>query len=128
MRAELERYRQPGLTDKNRAVVRQVLVDHVWRSVMRVPERLLAEATAQQNAAPVRAAVAAGLAVAIRILIVAPIRVGNLAGIRIGENLIRPAGPRGTLPGAWAWGESPLVLTPRRHLPQRPPHPKPKHR
>ena len=30
-----------------------------------------------------------------RILTVAPVRVGNLAGVRIGGNLIRPAGPNG---------------------------------
>jgi integrase len=39
--------------------------------------------------------VSASLAVAVRILLVAPIRVGNLASIRIGENLIRPVGPHG---------------------------------
>jgi integrase len=39
--------------------------------------------------------VLAGLALAIRILSFAPIRIGNLAAIRIGENLIRPAGPNG---------------------------------
>lgn len=37
----------------------------------------------------------ASVAVAIRILIVAPIRIGNLTSVRIGENLVRPAGPRG---------------------------------
>lgn len=95
IRAELEQYRQPGLTEKNRAVIRQVLVDEVWRSVMRVPKTLLAEAAGQKAHAPVHAAVNASLAVAIRILTVAPIRVGNLARIRIGENLVRPDGPRG---------------------------------
>jgi integrase len=92
MRAGLEQHRQTGLTEKNRALIRQVLVDEVWRSVMQVPEQLFASAKRKHNSAPVQAAVAASLAVAIRILIVAPIRVGNLASIRIGENLIRPAG------------------------------------
>jgi hypothetical protein len=88
IRAELEEYRQPG-----RAVIRQVLADEVWRSVMALPATLMAEAARQHNHAPVRAAVLAGIAVAIQILVRHPIRVGNLASIRIGQNLMRPAGP-----------------------------------
>lgn len=42
---------------------------------------------------PVKAAVLARLAVAIAILTVLPIRLGNLGAIRIGENLINPGGP-----------------------------------
>lgn len=95
IRMELEHYRQPGLTEKNRAVIRQVLVDDVWRSVLDLPTLLLEKAVRQHNHAPIRAAVLAGVAVAIRILSFAPIRVGNLASIRIGENLIRPGGPKG---------------------------------
>jgi integrase len=90
-RGELEQHRQPGLTEKNRALIRQVLVDDVWRSVMSTSDQLLAKAGRQHNEAPVRAAVSAGIAVAIRILLFAPIRVGNLVAIRIGENLIQPA-------------------------------------
>jgi integrase len=92
MRTELENYREPGLTEKNRALIRQVLVDEVWRAVMLAPELLMAEATRLHNSAPKRAAVFAELAVAVQILIFAPIRVGNLARIRIGESLIRPGG------------------------------------
>lgn len=95
LRAELDAYRQPGLTAKNRGVVRQVLTDEVWGKVMRLPEQLMAQAARDHNHRHVRAAVLAGVAVAIRILTLAPIRVGNLARIRIGENLIRPAGPSG---------------------------------
>jgi integrase len=94
-REELERYRQPGLTEKNRAVIRKVLVDEVWRSVLDLPTKFLDRASRQHNHAPTRAAVLAGIAVAIRILSVAPIRVGNLASIKIGENLIRPGGVNG---------------------------------
>jgi integrase len=42
--------------------------------------------------APTKAAVTAQIAVAIAILTVAPVRIGNLAAIRLGENLIRPGG------------------------------------
>jgi integrase len=93
MRTELENYREPGLTEKNRALIRQVLVDEVWRAVMAAPELLMTEATCLHNSAPKRAAVLAELAVAVQILLFAPIRVGNLARIRIGENLIRSGGP-----------------------------------
>jgi integrase len=95
MRTELENYREPGLTEKNRALIRQVLVDEVWRAVMAVPELLMAEAMRRHNGGPIRAAVLAELAVAVQILIFAPIRIGNLARIQIGENLIRPGGPSG---------------------------------
>jgi hypothetical protein len=51
------------------------------------------EARDLQDQAPVKAALRAQLAVAIGILTVAPVRLGNLARIRLEENLIRPAGP-----------------------------------
>src|SRR5687767_12886633 len=51
IRAELEEYGQPGLTEKNRAVIRQVLADEVWRSVMALPATLMAEAARQQPCA-----------------------------------------------------------------------------
>jgi integrase len=95
MRAALEEYRQPGLTEKNRAVIRQVLVEDVWRKVLKLPEQLMDEAMRRHNQQAVRAAVLAGVAVALRILTVAPIRVGNLVSIRIGENLVRPGGASG---------------------------------
>jgi integrase len=51
------------------------------------------EANAIRDLAPVKAAGLAQLAVAIAILSVFPVRLGNLGAIRIGENLIRPGGP-----------------------------------
>jgi len=92
-RARLETYRPGGLTDKNLAIIRQVLSEGVWRSVVRLPELLIRRARDLKERAPVKAAVTAQLAVAIGILTVAPIRLGNLATIQIGENLIRPGGP-----------------------------------
>ena len=46
-----------------------------------------------RDRAPVKAAGLAQLAVAIGILVVFPVRLGNLGAIRISENLIRPGGP-----------------------------------
>jgi integrase len=43
--------------------------------------------------APIRAGVLAQIAVAVSILTVAPIRLGNLATIRLDENLHKPGGP-----------------------------------
>ncbi len=65
----------------------------VWTEVLRVPARLMQEARDLKEQAPVKAALRAQLAVAIGILTVAPVRLGNLARIRLEENLIRPAGP-----------------------------------
>jgi integrase len=93
LRAELEDYRQDGMTEKNMAVIRQVMTASVWSEVLRVPALLMQEARDLRQQAPVKAAVRAQLAVAIGILTVAPVRLGNLARIRLEENLIRPAGP-----------------------------------
>jgi integrase len=93
LRATLEEYRQDGLTEKNLAVIRQVMTASVWGEVLRVPARLMQEARELRGHAPVKAALRAQLAIAIGILTVAPIRLGNLARIRLEENLIRPSGP-----------------------------------
>jgi integrase len=53
----------------------------------------MAEARISAKTKPYRAAVTAQLAIAILILIRAPVRMQNLASICIGINLIRPGGP-----------------------------------
>ena len=92
MRRDLEEHRQGGLTDKNIAVIRQVLTPGVWSRVVRLPLAMMAAARRQQHA-PVRAAVTAQLAVAIAILAAAPVRLANLTAIRLATNLIKPDGP-----------------------------------
>jgi integrase len=84
------------MTPKNLALIRQVLTEGVWSRVVNLPEQLLQQARLQRRHAPVRAAVLAQIAVAVAILTVAPVRLGNLASIRLGENLIKPGGPRST--------------------------------
>ena len=59
---------------------------------MNLPWALLRKAELLVEHAPVKAAVTAQIAVAIAILSVAPVRIGNLGSIRLGENLIRPGG------------------------------------
>jgi integrase len=93
IRANLEEYRRGGLTDKNLALVRKVLTPGVWKSVVNLPAQLMREARAQLPYAPIKAALSAQLAVAISILSFAPIRLGNLVAVEIGENLIKPGGP-----------------------------------
>ena len=92
MRQDLEDHRRGGLTDKNIALIRQVLTPGVWGRVVKLPLTLMAEARRLQHA-PIRAAVSAQLAVAIAILTAAPVRLANLTAIRLGTNLIKPDGP-----------------------------------
>jgi integrase len=86
-----EDHRQGGLTEKNIALIRQVLTPGVWSRVVKLPLAMMAEA--HREHAPVRAAVTAQLAAAIAILSVAPVRLANLAAIKLGTNLIKPDGP-----------------------------------
>jgi hypothetical protein len=93
LRLDLEDHRQGGLTDKNLALIRQVLTPGVWRRVTKLPFAMMAEARRQRHHGDgVRAAVTAQLAVGIGILSVAPVRLANLASIRLGFNLIKPGG------------------------------------
>jgi hypothetical protein len=94
LRFELEQLREDGMTPKNLALIRCVLTDEVWSRVTKLPDQLMRQARLERRHAPVRAAVLAQIAVAVAILTVAPIRLDNLAGIRLGENLIKPGGPQ----------------------------------
>ena len=93
IRFALEEYREDGMTEKNLALIRLVLTDGVWSRIVDLPEELMQQARLLRRHAPIRAAVLAQIAVAVAILTVAPIRLGNLASIRLGENLIKPGGP-----------------------------------
>jgi site-specific recombinase XerC len=92
MRRHLEDQRRGGLTDKNTALIRQVLTPGVWSRVVNLPQHLMSTARSQLSA-PLKAAVTAQLAVAIAILTVAPVRLANLTAIKLGLNLIQPGGP-----------------------------------
>jgi integrase len=92
-RFALEQHREDGMTPKNLALIRLVLTDGVWSRVADLPEQLMQQGRSKRRHAPVRAAVLAQIAVAVAILSVAPVRLGNLASIRLGENLIKPGGP-----------------------------------
>jgi integrase len=90
----LEDCRCAGLTDKNMHIIRQVRTPGVWARVVKLPLDMMAAARSQQSQSPVKAGVTAQLAVAIAILSAAPVRLANLAAIKLGFNLIKPDGPR----------------------------------
>jgi hypothetical protein len=62
IRIALEQYRSTGLTEKNRGLIRQIAQSDVWREVVRLPQRLMAEARITAKAKPYRTAVTAQLA------------------------------------------------------------------
>jgi hypothetical protein len=93
MRRALEDERRGGLTEKNTALIRQVLTPGVWGRVVKLPQDMMFTARSQESSAPIKAAVTAQLAVAIAILSVAPVRLANLVTIKLGINLIKPDGP-----------------------------------
>jgi hypothetical protein len=92
MRRDLEDQRRGGLTEKNTALIRQVLTPGVWSRVVKLPQNMMSMARVQPSSAPLKAAITAQLAVAIAILTVAPVRLANLVAIRLGINLIKPGG------------------------------------
>jgi integrase len=89
---ELEAYQSWDMTEKNLALVRQVLVPGIWRRVVALPAELMLEARKNRSQSPIKAAVQAQMACAIAILLVAPIRLGNLASIKLDTHLLRPGG------------------------------------
>lgn len=93
LRYAMEQHREDGMTEKNLAVVRAVLTPGVWARVAKLPGQLMQQARTMQKSAPVRAAILTQIAVAVAILLVAPVRLGNLAAIRLDVNLIKPGGP-----------------------------------
>jgi integrase len=93
LRAALEHHRSAGLTDRNLAVIRQILTSSVWQEVVNLPYRIMVESRALRDQAPLKAALKAQRAVAIALLTVAPVRCANLSAIKLDENLIRPGGP-----------------------------------
>jgi integrase len=68
------------------------LTDGVWNEVVSLPNVLIHQARFAKDQAPVKAAIAAQLAVAVAILTFAPVRLSNLVRIEIGQNLKKPGG------------------------------------
>ena len=97
MARELNVGREFGLTTKNMAVVRNLMDPVNRKRLMGLPAALFARADEMDDRgqAPQRAAVLTQVAIAIQILIVAPMRISNLAGLTCGQHIVetRAGGP-----------------------------------
>jgi len=80
-----------GLTEKNKTVLRELDDLQVRARFLFLPERLTVWA---ERSTPARGARMIKLAVAIAILQSAPLRISNLAGLRLDRHMVRPGGPR----------------------------------
>jgi integrase len=95
--AELQRLRRclgpqrQTLTEKNRRLLLELSDPATLAKLLLLPERLANWATRATRA---RGALAMELAVAIAILLIAPMRIRNLAGLHLKQHLVRPGGPR----------------------------------
>jgi integrase len=81
-----------GMTDKNRHMLRQFDDDHNHQLLLQLPDQLI-QLAAKQPAA--KAAITTQKAIAIEMLIMAPIRVASLISLRFDRHLIKPGGNRG---------------------------------
>ena len=79
------------LTEKNRTLLRTLDDLDVRARLLFLPERL---ANWAERRTSVQGAVAMQIAVAIAILQNAPLRIANLAGLRLDRHLVRPGGPK----------------------------------
>ena len=86
--AKLRTKRRPGLTKKNTAVIRTFKNPENRNRLKVLPGRLFDEALAERDA-PIKAAVKAEIALAVQILLLAPMRVANLAALNLEKNVIR---------------------------------------
>jgi integrase len=85
------RGRRPGLTAKNMAVIRQSKDPANRARLKALPGKLFDEALKEQDA-PTQAAVKAAIALPIQILLVAPMRLANLAALNLDTNVVRVSG------------------------------------
>jgi integrase len=81
-----------GMTDKNRHMLRQFDDDHNHQLLLQLPDQLIQLAATQPAA---KAAITTQKAIAIEMLIMAPIRVASLISLRFDRHLIKPGGNRG---------------------------------
>jgi hypothetical protein len=77
-----------GLTEKNRNLLRQFDDPDNVTTLLDLPQKLIGIAERKRN--PRAVALRVQLAVAIEILTMAPIRLGNLCGLDLEYNLVRP--------------------------------------
>jgi integrase len=83
-----------GLTDKNRAALRQFDDDGNRRRLLELPGQLFHEANERDDGST-RAAIKVQMALAIEILLNCPIRMQNLISLRFDRHILRPGGATG---------------------------------
>jgi integrase len=93
--AKLRKKRHVGLTEKNMAVIRTFKNPGNRARLKALPGRLFDEALAERDA-PIQAAVKAQIALAIQILLIAPMRLANLAALNQEQNVVRVSGTEPT--------------------------------
>ena len=81
-----------GMTEDNKRALRQFDDDQNRRLLLELPERLMQLSANQPTA---KAAITAQKAIAIEMLLMAPVRMANLIGLRFDQHLVKPAGDRG---------------------------------
>jgi integrase len=82
------------MTEKNQRLLLELSDPAILAKLLLLPERL---ANWAARTTPARGALAMEFAVAIAVLLVAPMRISNLAGLRLQKHLVRPGGPRSLL-------------------------------
>jgi integrase len=85
------------LTEKNKELLRELEADHVRARLLCLPEELVREVKRALATADFTKFVDAQVAVAVDILLVAPLRAQNLIALNWGRNFMEPDGPRGKL-------------------------------
>ena len=80
--------KETGMVEKNRVRLRQFDNAANTRALLNLPRRVFAELRRHDDGSR-KVAVCAMKALAVELLIAAPIRADNLAGLRVGENLVR---------------------------------------
>lgn len=85
-----------GLTDKNRATLRQFDSSANVKKLLALPSTLVKEAR-KHKSKPVKAALLMQSAVAIEILLMAPMRASNLAALTLDNSMCRPQGKSGDI-------------------------------
>jgi integrase len=78
--------REPGISAKNRRILRQFDDPANIEKLLRLPKLLAA--TARRSKAPAHAAHLMQMALAVELLLVAPVRVGSLHGLRLSTNIV----------------------------------------
>jgi len=88
---KLRKKSRSGMTPKNMAVIRHAKDPKNRQSLKALPGRLFDQTLAERDA-PIQAAVKAEMALAIQILLVAPMRLANLAALHLEKNVVRVGG------------------------------------